>query len=312
MKKLVILDGKCIIQNDLNFNNFTKVCNVRYFDRTDKNKIIDNINDAEIVLTNKTPIDKEILDKCKNIKFISVLATGYNVVDVEYANKLNVIVSNVPAYSTESVVQHTFALILDLFSKISIHNSAVKNGKWAETSDFSLMVDKTYELKGKTLGIIGYGSIGKRVAEVARAFGMNVVINTRTPVEDSVDLQTLLANSDVISLHCPLTNSNFHLINSETLKYVKDNAIIINTARGSLIDEEAIARALNDDKLGGYACDVLSQEPPTENIPLFGAKNCIITPHIAWATKEARSRLIDITYQNVLAYISGNPINIVN
>lgn len=312
MKTVVILDAECTIRNDLNFEELGKTCNLTIHDKTECRELtIERLQNTEIALTNKTVIDKYVIDHCPSLKFISVLATGYNVVDCQYAREKGIIVSNVPNYSTESVVQHTFALILNEFSKIATHVDAVKNNQWANSGEFSCLIEKTKNLFGKTLGIIGYGAIGKRVAMVAKAFGMNVLINTRTPVEGCVDLNTLLKNSDVISLHCPLTSTNARMINEDTISIMKEGVVIVNTARGALVDESAVNNALNLGKISAYLSDVLTMEPPQDSILASNKKSCI-TPHIAWATYESRKRLIEITCDNVLAYINKKPINVVN
>lgn len=312
MKTVVILDAECTICTDLNFEELGRTCNLTIYDKTESRELtIKRLQNTEIVLTNKTIIDKYVIDNCPSLKFISVLATGYNVVDCQYAREKGIIVSNVPNYSTESVVQHTFALILNEFSKISTHVDAVKNNQWAKSGEFSCLIEKTKNLFGKTLGIIGYGTIGKRVAMVAKAFGMNVLINTRTPVEGCVDLNTLLKNSDVISLHCPLTSTNARMINEDTISIMKEGVVIVNTARGALVDESAVNNALNLGKISAYLSDVLTIEPPQDSVLISNEKS-YVTPHIAWATYESRKRLIEITCDNVLAYINKKPINVVN
>ena len=312
MKTVVILDAECTIRNDLNFEELGRTCNLTIYDKTESRELtIKRLQNTEIALTNKTVIDKYVIDNCPSLKFISVLATGYNVVDCQYARTKGIIVSNVPNYSTESVGQHTFALILNEFSKISTHVDAVKNNQWANSGEFSCLIEKTKNLFGKTLGIIGYGAIGKRVAMVAKAFGMNVLINTRTPVEGCVDLNTLLKNSDVISLHCPLTSTNARMINEDTISIMKEGVVIVNTARGALVDESAVNNALNLGKISAYLSDVLTVEPPQDSVLISNEKS-YVTPHIAWATYESRKRLIEITCDNVLAYINKKPINVVN
>ena len=312
MKTVVILDAECTIRNDLNFEELGRTCNLTIYDKTESRELtIKRLQNTEIALTNKTVIDKYVIDNCPSLKFVSVLATGYNVVDCQYAREKGIIVSNVPNYSTESVVQHTFALILNEFSKISTHVDAVKNNQWAKSGEFSCLIEKTKNLFGKTLGIIGYGAIGKRVAMVAKAFGMNVLINTRTPVEGCVDLNTLLKNSDVISLHCPLTSTNARMINEDTISIMKEGVVIVNTARGALVDESAVNNALNLGKISAYLSDVLTIEPPQDSVLISNEKS-YVTPHIAWANYESRKRLIEVTCDNVLAYINKKPINVVN
>lgn len=312
MKKIVILDSACATQNDLDFEVIKKFGTVEEYPRTPYALAAERIGDAEIVITNKVKIDKEIIDRCPSIKFISVLATGYNIIDIDYAKEKGIIVSNVPSYSTDSVVQHTFALILNIACGIDNHINAVKNGKWATAPDFCLYLKNTFELSGKTLGIIGYGAIGNKVASVAKAFGMNVLIYSRTPKPETTDKETVFSQSNIISIHCPLNANSRNLINDETIKIMKEGVIVINTARGEIVDEKAVQRGLESGKIAYYAADVSCKEPPERDNPLFAHENCLITPHIAWATTEARNRLIKITSDNIKAYIGGNPINVVN
>lgn len=312
MKKIVVLDAAPLSQNDITVDCLSRYGDLTVYQRTAKKQVIDRIGDAEIVLTNKVIIDKEVIDNCKNLKFISILATGTNVVDLSYAKEKGVIVSNVPSYSSESVAQHTFALYLELCAKCGLHNKAVHDGEWVNNKDFCFCKDKIVEISGRSFGIIGYGSIGKRVEQIAKAFGMNVIINNRTPFEGSVDLKTLLNNADVVSLHCPLTAKNIKMINSNTISQMKDGAMLINTARGGLINEEDLAKALISGKLSGAGLDVLTDEPPKKNNPLLKIDNCIITPHIAWASFEARSRLFEITKKNIEKFLDGKPQNVVN
>lgn len=312
MKKIVVLDTVALAQNDLNLDIIKQFGDVEMYYRTEKEKVIERIGNADIVLTNKVMIDKKVIDACPNMKYISILATGINVVDCIYAKTKGIKVSNVPAYSTDSVAQMTFALILEICSKVGIHDYSVKRGDWVSSPDFCYCVEPLIELKNKVLGIIGYGNIGKSVEKIAKAFGMEVLIHNRTPFEGSVSLKELYEKSDIITLHCPLTDSNAKMINKESISLMKKNTIIINTARGGLIDEEALSDALNSNRILGAGVDVLSIEPPIASNPLINAKNCIITPHIAWATLEARSRLLEVTVKNIESYIAGNPINVVN
>lgn len=312
MKKIVVLDGSAVVQDDLNFDLLKSLGSCDYYDHTPKDLVAQRIGNAEIVLTNKVIIDKDIIDSCPSVKFISVLATGYNVVDCAYAREKCIVVSNVPAYSTDSVAQHTFALILELCSHVGQHDSAVKQGQWSKSKDFCFCLTSIIELKNKTIGIIGYGSIGKAVQKIAEAFGMKVLFNTRSMVSGSVTLEKLLIESDFITLHCPLTDANKGMINSKSISLMKPTAFVINTARGGLIEEKDLADALNSDKIAGFGADVLSVEPPKESNPLLHAKNTIITPHIAWASRDARSRLVSITRDNIKNYLDGTPINVVN
>ena len=278
-------------------------------------ELIARAKDAEILLINKARLTGKILQQLPKLKYISILATGYDVVDTAAAKELGILVSNTPSYSRDSVVQHVFALILEHYAKAGSHAHAVRMGKWAESPDFSFTLSPLTELAGKTMGIVGMGNIGRKTAEVARAFGMNVLAATRTPVEvpgvTFLPLEELLAGSDIVSLHCPLTPATKELINKKTLSLMKKNALLINTGRGGLIDEKALAEALESGEIMGAALDVLSSEPPPEDHPLTRLPNCIITPHIAWATKEARARLLAIAEENVKNFLAGTPINLV-
>jgi len=286
-------------------------------------KIIMNIvkraKDAEIIFTNKTLLGEQILNQLPSLKYIGVLVTGYNVVDIKTAKKKKVIVTNVPGYSTASVVQLTFALLLELTLHVQRHSDAVMNGKWAHSADFCFWDYPLIELAGKTLGIIGFGTIGKQVGDVATAFGMNIIVNSRHRTSPShhpsfkwAEVPELLQQSDVVSIHCALMPETKGLLNKESLKQMKSSAFLLNTSRGPIIVDEDLADALNNDVIAGAGIDVLSVEPPQKDNLLFKAKNCIITPHIAWATKEARSRLIDFTVNNLSAFVQGNPVNVVN
>lgn len=312
MKKIVILDGYTLFNDDLSADILGKYGEVAYYERTPSELTADRIGDADIVLTNKTVIDRAVLDACPDIRYISVLATGYNVVDCAYAAAKGIPVSNVPAYSTDSVVQHTFALLLELCSGAGLHSASVARGEWCGTADFCYCLQPLVELSGKIFGIVGYGNIGKSVARVAQAFGMNVLVHNRTPFEGSVSFEYLMANSDVVSLHCPLTEQNKGLINERTLSLMKPGAFLINTSRGGLVEEKALRRALDEGIIAGAGLDVLSVEPARRDNPLLRAKNCIITPHIAWASFEARKRLLDVTVDNIANFRKGTPVNIIN
>lgn len=309
--KIVVLDGYTTSQNDLSFDSLKDFGEVTFYERTPKDLVVERIGDAEIVLTNKVKIDKEILDACKNLKLIAVCATGYNIIDCEYATKCGVKVANVPGYSTDSVVQHTFALLLDCMSKVSIHNAAIKNKEWEFNKDFCFLKEPIYELSGKTFGIIGYGSIGQKVATAAKAFSMNVIYNRVHADANTSTLDEIFKYSDIISLHCPQTKDNAKFINKEAISKMKDGVILINTARGGVVDEDAILEGIESKKIAYYLTDVLSVEPPIGNKLQYNER-VIVTPHIAWATFEARQRLIQILYKNIKSFIEGNPINIVN
>ena len=316
--KIVILDGYVLNPGDMSWAGFDKFGEVIVYDRTPKDKIIERIQDAEAVLTNKTSLRRETFDKLNKLKYIGVLATGFNVVDIDAATENGISVTNIPSYSTDAVAQMVMALTLELCHHVGVHSMEVKAGAWSESIDFAFWNYPLVELKNKTMGIIGFGQIGRAVALLARAFGMNIIYNGRTPKDYAsetgaiyTDLNSLFEKSDVISLNSPLTDETRDLINRETLAKMKKSAFLINTARGPIINEEDLANALNSDVIAGAAVDVLSREPADKNNPLLSAKNCIITPHIAWATKEARERLMTIAIANIEAYIDGNPKNIV-
>ena len=318
--KIVILDGYTINPGDLSWDGLRALGDVTVYDRTEKTleATVARIGDAEAVFTSKVPITEEVLTKCPNLRFIGVLATGYNVIDLAAAKRRNIPVCNVPAYSTDAVAQTTFALLLELCVRVGHHNAAVKEGRWCKCADFCFCDFPIAELSGKTIGIIGFGSIGKAVGRIAKAFGMTVLATGSKETEEGraigqyTDLDTLLANSDVISLHCPLFPETEKIINRDTIAKMKDGVLILNTSRGPLIDSAALAEALQSGKVGGAGVDVLCQEPPEENEPLLTVPNCYITPHLAWASTEARARLIDITADNLRQFINGTPVNKVN
>ncbi|TWO31934.1 D-2-hydroxyacid dehydrogenase [Seonamhaeicola sediminis] len=319
--KIVVLDGFTLNPGDLSWDEIAEYGDLEVHDRTpyDTKEIIKAIGDAEIVYTNKTPLPKDVLENVPWVKFIGVLATGYNVVDVAFAKTLDIIVTNVPSYSTQSVAQFTMALILEMCHQVGNHSNAVHDGDWVNAVDFCFWNAPLIELEGKTLGIIGFGSIGQSVAKVAQAFGLKILVNSRTNKPEFetdtlkfVALNELFAQSDFISLHCPLFESTRGIINSANIEKMKPGVKIINTARGGLVVEKDLAKALNSGKVSGAAVDVVSEEPMKANNPLLNAKNCIITPHIAWAPKEARMRLLNTTKNNLEAYLDGTPINVVN
>ncbi|WP_042149985.1 D-2-hydroxyacid dehydrogenase [Paucisalibacillus sp. EB02] len=324
MKKAIILDGHTINPGDLDWTLLTELADFTIYDRTsfstnDTQLIIERSKDAEIILTNKTPIQREVIDELPNLKYIGVLATGYNVVDIQAAKERNIVVTNIPTYGTNTVAQTTFSLLLELTNHVGLHHDAVKQGEWTNNQDWCFWKKPLIELSGKTIGIIGYGRIGQATSKIAQAFGMNVIANKRTPNKDLetsqmkfASLDELYANSDVISLHCPLTEENKGMINKASIRKMKNGVLMINTARGALINETDLAKALNNGKVGGAAVDVDSSEPINENNPLLHAKNCIITPHIAWATKEARQRLLEQAVDNLNAFLEGNSKNRLN
>lgn len=322
--KIVVLDGCTLNPGDLSWEGIEKLGEFTVYDRTDytgidKGKIIERAKDAEVIFTNKTPITKEIMDELPELKYVGVLATGYNVVDLKAAKEKGIVVTNIPAYGTNSVVQMSIALLLEICDSVGFHNESVHDGEWENCADFCYWKKPIIELYGKTMGIVGYGSIGKAMAKAAEALGMKLLVFTPHPLysleNDNMkfaDLDTLFSKSDVISLHCPLFDNNKEMINKTSISKMKDGVIIINTARGGLIAEKDLADALESGKVYAAAVDVVSTEPIKKDNPLRHAKNCIITPHIAWAAKEARQRLMDIAQDNLMKYIEGNPINVVN
>lgn len=313
--KIVVLDGYALNPGDLSWTQIEQLGSLTVYERTPSDKILERAQGAEIIFTNKTPLTKELLNQLPSLKYIGVLATGYNVVDIAAAAQNGIIVTNIPAYSTYSVAQLTFALLLELCHHVQNHSNAVHEGAWVNSKDFSFWNFPLTELTGKTFGVIGFGSIGQQVAVIANAFGMKVLAYSRTYRETAykdynwVDLDKLLHESDVVSLHCPLTPETTGLINSDALSKMKPSAFLINTSRGPIVNEFDLAAALNKHKIAGAGLDVLSTEPPQIDNPLLSAKNCIITPHIAWATKEARTRLMQIAADNLKAFLSGNPQN---
>ncbi|MEA5138558.1 D-2-hydroxyacid dehydrogenase [Arcicella rigui] len=317
--KIVVLDGFTLNPGDLSWDNLYSLGDVVIYDRTTQDEILERSQDAEILLTNKTPLRADVITQLKSLKYIGVLATGYNVVDIEAAQKQGIAVTNIPAYGTDSVVQMTFALILELTQHVQAHSDSVFAGKWAESKDFCYWNFPLIELAGKTIGIIGFGTIGQKVADVATAFGMNVLGNSRNPTEQShrknfqwASISEILEKSDIISIHCPLTKETEGLINTSNLLKMKSSAFLINTSRGPIVVDADLAEALNKGIIAGAAIDVLPVEPPSKDNPLFSAKNCIITPHIAWATKEARERLLNMAIENIQYFYKGTPKNIVN
>ena len=311
--KIVVLDGYAANPGDLEWKAMETLGELTVYDRSTPGEVDERIGDAEIVLVNKVEMTREHMRNAKNLKYIGVLATGYNIVDIAAAKELGIVVTNIPAYSTDSVAQLVFALLLEITHHVGHHNAAVHAGRWSNNADFCFWDYPLTELADKTMGVIGYGRIGRRVGEIARAFGMNVLAYTRTPRDpECVPLDELLAKSDVISLHCPLFPDTKQLINHETIAKMKEGAILINTSRGPVVDDDALAEALKSGKLYAAASDVAAIEPIPADNPLLGLKNMIFTPHFGWATAEARVRLMDISVYNVKAFIEGNPVNVVN
>ena len=319
--KIVVLDGYTLNPGDLSWEGLEKFGDLTVYDRTVKgaSEILGAIGSAEIIFTNKTPLSKEVLEQAPTVKYIGVLATGYNVVDTDTAKNLGITVTNIPTYGTTAVAQFTFALILELCHHVGDHSQAVKNGDWSSCPDFCFWNTPLIELAGKTLGIIGFGRIGQATAQVAMAFGMKVLyhdVNKISGIDGDLcqyaDLDDLFGNSDIISLHCPLFESTKGIINKNNIAKMKTGAMIINTSRGPLVVEKDLTEALNSGKLAGAALDVVSTEPIEMNNELFKAKNCLITPHIAWAPKESRSRLMNTAVENLNAFLKGTPQNVVN
>lgn len=316
--KLVILDGCALNPGDLSYEPLRQFGELTVYDRTDTEaEAIARIGSSEIVLVNKVPITESLLAACPCIRLICVQATGYNVVDCAACARRGIPVTNVPSYGTAAVAQFTIALILELCHQVGIHNESVHNGDWVKSTNFCYWLTPQMELGGKTLGILGFGRIGREVGKLAKAFGMKVIAYNRSQCDEGreigeyVDLGTLFAQSDILTLHCPLFPETEKIINAENIAKMKDGAMLINTSRGGLLDEEAVAQALNTGKLRGAAVDVVSQEPMASGNPLLNSR-CIITPHIAWAPVESRQRLLDCIVENIRCFLNGTPQNVVN
>lgn len=319
MPKTVILDAQTTNPGDLSWEWLKEYGELEIYPRTPKELIAKRCKGADVVITNKTPLEKSDLEKMPSLKFVAVLATGYNVVDTAYLKERGIPVSNIPSYSTQAVAQLVFAHITEHYNAVALHSQDVKNGGWSSCPDFCYQLTSLTELYGKTIGIIGFGKIGQAVADIAEAYKMNILAVSGHETEQSgrknfkwATLDELARKSDIISLHCPLTKETENLINADFLSKMKQNAILINTARGAAVDEQALADALNSGKIAGAGVDVLSTEPPKADNPLLSAKNCTITPHIAWAAYETRKRLMGILKNNIKAFFDGNPINVVN
>ena len=315
--KIVILDGFTANPGDLSWKGLEELGMLTVYDRTKPEETVARAAEADIVLTNKVIINREVMAQLPQLKYIGVLATGYNVVDIEAAHERGIIVTNVPAYSTESVAQMVFAHLLTVTNRTEHYAIQNRQGRWSKNPDFCYWDFPHLELAGKTFGIVGLGNIGRRVAEIALAFGMQVKALTSKSADtlpagiEKADLEVLLATSDVISLHCPLTDTTRHLINRDTLSKMRPSAILINTGRGPLVDDQAVASALAKGQLAAFCADVLTEEPPKANNPLLNQPNAFITPHIAWATEEARSRLLQVAISNVKAFLNTKPQNVV-
>ncbi|MDX2045427.1 MAG: D-2-hydroxyacid dehydrogenase [Chitinophagaceae bacterium] len=313
--QIVITDGFTLNAGDLDWEPLRTFGELKIYDRTATELITERCKRAEIILTNKVPFSSETIEQLPGLKLISVLATGYNVIDVKATREKNITVCNVPAYGTASVAQHTIALLLELSNHTGIHTASVKNGDWEKSADWCYTKAPVIEWAGKTMGIVGLGNIGRQVALIAAALGMKIIYNSSTDKRSGpgtfTDLKTLFAESDVISLHCPLKD-NAGFVNKNLLQLMKKTSFLINTARGQLINEQDLADALNNNGIAGAALDVLSKEPPASDNPLLRARNCFITPHHAWMSREARQRIMDTTVRNIEAYLKGAPVNVVN
>jgi glycerate dehydrogenase len=318
--KIVILDAYTSNPGDLSWEGLENLGDLKVHERTAPEQVLERCSGYEIVLTNKVVLDPENIEKLPELKYIGVLATGTNVVDLNFAKERGICVTNIPGYSTDSVVQHVLALMLHFSSKVSIHNDAVQQGDWVNSIDFSFTLGTLNELSGKTLGIIGLGTIGRKLARVADAMGMKIVAAHQSSMDrlqlpyevEWLPVDEVFARADFLSLNCPLTPETDKVVNAERLKKMKSSAIVINTGRGPLVDEQALADALNKGTIAGAGLDVLSTEPSACDNPLLSAKNCVITPHIAWASREARARLIAIAADNLSSFLSGIPQNVVN
>jgi glycerate dehydrogenase len=311
---IAITDGYTLNPGDLSWTQISAFGQLRYFDRTPENEVPGRCVDATIIVTNKTPVTSETISKCPGLKLIAVTATGYNIVDIDAAKKRGVVVSNVPGYGTDSVAQHTFALLLELTNHVGSNSNSVSRGDWFSSPDFCYTVAPLTELADKTLGIIGLGQIGRKVAEIGKAFGMKVIYSRSGGSNDpgALSIEEVFTGSDVVSLHCPLTKTNHGFVNRSLLQRMKSSAILINTSRGQLINESDLAGALKQGVIRGAALDVLSTEPPSPDNPLIGARGCIITPHNAWYSFEARQRIMSETALNVEKFLRGEPRNVVS
>ena len=319
--KIVVLDGYTLNPGDLSWESLEQIGTTVVYDRTDKSLTLERAEGAEVILTNKTALDSDLLHqlKDKGLRFVGVLATGYNVVDVKVAKELGISVTNVPTYGTASVAQFAFALLLELCHHVQLHSDAVRGGEWSNNIDWCFWKTPLVELAGRTMGIVGFGRIGRQTGQIANAMGMKVIahdaITTKPPNYEGfrwTEVEELLSESDVVSLHCPLFPETEGMINSERLAMMKPTAFLLNNSRGPLIVEQDLADALNSDQIAGAGLDVLSVEPPLEDNPLLKAKNCLVTPHISWATREARSRLMNTVIENVRGFLANSPQNVVN
>lgn len=314
---IVVLDGYTLNPGDLSWQRLEQLGNCVVYDRSTGDEAVDRMSQAEIVLTNKVPLSRESMAGKPGLKYIGVTATGFNIVDVNAARELGILVTNVPSYGTASVAQMVFAHVLNLTQHVGEHALAVREGRWASSRDFCFWDFPLIELEGMTMGIVGFGRIGRATARLAQAFGMQVLAHNRTPIRNAngvraVSLETVFRDSDIVSLHCPLTPETERMVNKDRLAQMKPTALLINTSRGPLVEEHALAEALNRGRLAGAGLDVLDTEPPGIVNPLYEAKNCFITPHIAWATRSSRQRLLNAAIENVVAFLNGAPQNVVS
>lgn len=317
--KIVELDGYAANPGDLSWDGFKELGELTVYDRTEPQDVLERARGAQVILTNKVVITGELMEQLPELRYIGVLATGYNVVDIPAARKHGIVVTNIPAYSTMSVAQMVMAHLLNITNQVALHSNAVKNGQWQKCPDFTFSLTPLIELDGKTLGIVGVGNTGWATARMAQSLGMRILAYSSKSadalklmgIEKADSYEQLFRQADVLSLHCPLTEETRHLVNAERLGWMKPTAILINSGRGPLVDEAALADALNGGRIMAAGIDVLEEEPPRNGSPLIGARNCYITPHIAWATKAARERLVDIAVANVKAFIDGKPQNVV-
>jgi glycerate dehydrogenase len=317
--KIVILDGHAINPGDLGWDAFRALGELEVFDRTAENEVVSRAREADVLLTTRTPLSAQTLKQLKRLRYIGVMFTGYDGIELKAARELNVPVTNIPTYGTASVAQLVFALLLELCHHVALHSVSTHAGEWSRSPDFSFWKTPLVELEGKTMGIVGFGQIGRRVAEIAVAMGMNVIAEDALKKDAPqwsgfhwCEINELMTDSDVVSLHCPLLPQTRGIINAATLSKMRPSSFLINTSRGPLVVERDLADALNNGRLAGAAVDVLSSEPPSIDNPLLHAKNCIVTPHIAWATKEARTRLVDTAVANLRTFLDGHPVNVVN
>ena len=319
--KIVVLDGYTLNPGDISWSGFEALGQTTVYDRTSPEETIKRASGFEYVLTNKTVLSREVLSELPDVKYIGVLATGYDNVDILAAREQQIAVTNIPTYGTDSVAQHATALLMELVRQPALHATAVRNGKWSESPDFCFSLSPISELSGKTLGIIGIGRIGQAFARIGKAMGMNILAHDEFPPAEAAvsdleveftDMDSVFKRADIISLHCPLTDKTKHLVNSKRLSIMKTDSLLINTSRGPLVDNEALANALNTGQIGGAGLDVLDVEPPPIDNPLLTAANCLITPHVSWYSKASRERLMDIAVKNLENYISGKSTNVIN